>query len=145
MEQDIHVYFCSQYQTRTLLRDVRTSLERAGIMVRSRWIDNNDERPMSEWIDVNLVDLTASEVVVFFSLPEQHGWPTPGRHVELGHALALKKKVILVGKPESLFHFHPRIEVVPKLEGLPMAIIRSFFRVNEYYSAESSQSDGMHL
>lgn len=49
------------------------------------------------------------------------GWEeqgTGGRHVELGYALALSKKVILFGQRSNIFHWLDEIKQTDKTEQL---------------------------
>lgn len=135
-DQKVVVYLCSQYQNRHWLRTMRYGLERVGLSVQARWIDTDDAdvRSMSDAerqaiITMDLDDLTTSDVVVAFSLPEQHGWGTGGRHVELGYAMAVGKPIVLVGKHENLFHYDRRVTVVPlQCERIASACIASVAR-----------------
>ena len=49
------------------------------------------------------------ECDVLIALCDGKGKGHGGRHAEFGMALVLGKKLILVGKPEHVFHYHPRV------------------------------------
>lgn len=41
-----------------------------------------------------------------------------GKHVETGIALALNRSIYIVGRRENIFHWHPRVVVVPDSDAL---------------------------
>jgi hypothetical protein len=56
-------------------------------------------------------DVLAADTLVCFTEPAEAGG-NGGRHVELGMALALGRRVIVIGRREHIFHHLPGIEVV---------------------------------
>lgn len=70
----------------------------------------------------DLLDLQEAEAVAYFSSGGRSDEPAyPGRggcHVEFGLALAWRKRLVLVGPAESIFHFLPSVQHVPDAAGL---------------------------
>jgi len=102
----------------------RMVLAKQGHEVTSRWIDGNhqiDDNGLSaeakhverirfateDWEDL----LAADWLIAFTELPRSHP-SRGGRHVELGAALALAKRIIIVGPAENVFCCLPQIERV---------------------------------
>lgn len=116
------VYLCSRYSRRDQMRSVREELQRQGHVVTSRWLDTNwEEKDRSgsssaappayrqEYAVKDLEDVAAADCLIAFT--EEPGVSgRGGRHVELGFALALGKRVIVVGRRENLFCHHPCVE-----------------------------------
>jgi hypothetical protein len=99
------------------MQGIRDVLEGLGHFVTSRWIDchagkyltsftpehlNSDPEYCSALANYDLEDLRAAETVISFT--DTQGGGKGGRHVEFGYALALNKRVILVGPRENVFH-----------------------------------------
>lgn len=53
---------------------------------------------------VDLADIEASDMVICFTEVPEIGYTKGGRHVELGYALALKKRIYIVGPAENAFY-----------------------------------------
>jgi hypothetical protein len=97
-------------------------LAQAGITVTSRWIlGDHDLRAhgqaeadhfLPRWAQEDWDDLCAAEIVISFTEGpgEVAGRARGGRHVELGIALALRKRCLIVGFRENVFHWMPAIE-----------------------------------
>ncbi len=66
------------------------------------------------WRDLGLLDqddvLSADALVCFSEATGEGG--NGGRHVELGMALALGRRVIVIGRREHIFHHLPEVELV---------------------------------
>ena len=121
------VYLASRYGDRGVLVEVRGALFRVGVGVTSRWLDghhgidaiSNEER--GRFAQEDLDDIDAADAFVLWNPRHHHRTGRGGRHVETGHALARRKRVILVGERENVFHYLPQVEVVkdfPSLMGL---------------------------
>lgn len=117
------IYLAARYSRNPEMQGVRDVLESLGHFVTSRWIDchagkyltsftpehlNSDPEYCSTLAKHDLEDLAAAETVISFT--DAKGGGKGGRHVELGYALALDKRVILVGPRENVFHTLPEIE-----------------------------------
>jgi hypothetical protein len=113
-------YLCAPYRRREEMLRCAGDLEALGHEVSSRWIRGNRQElqtgsagdrlvhdPMleavrQEIIGENLGDLGGSQALIHFSDAEPD--PRGTRHVELGIALALELDVIVIGRPENIFH-----------------------------------------
>lgn len=92
--------------------------EARGHEVTSRWLDQPGYVGMpaedAERISAaqeNLEDVPKADALVLRSEPDGSFVPG-GKHVETGAALALRKPVIVPGRPENVFHWHPLVVVV---------------------------------
>jgi hypothetical protein len=112
------VYFAARYSRHEELNSYRAELEALGIEVTSRWLDTLPRTRSlyteDDWRALGLVDqedVLAADTLVCFAESEGEGG-NGGRHVEVGMALALGRRVIVVGRREHIFHFLPEVEVV---------------------------------
>lgn len=115
------VYLCGRYSRRDQLRSVREELQELGHVVTSRWLDTSWREKddsgsaaapaeyRAEFAVKDLEDVAAADCVIAFTEEPRSGG-RGGRHVEFGAALALGKRLIVVGHRENLFHHHPRVE-----------------------------------
>ncbi len=121
----MNIYLASRYGRRDKMREYRDRIELAGHRVTSRWIDTEwvddgesacvapgDEA--SAWAENDMEDVQRADCVVSFSSGGVGG--RGGRHAEFGMGLIQGKRMILVGPPEHVFHFHRRVEQVPDWE-----------------------------
>lgn len=51
-----------------------------------------------------------------------------GKHTELGIAIAERKTIYLVGKPEQVFHKHPAVLVLPNFAALDSELLKWYFK-----------------
>jgi hypothetical protein len=117
------IYLAARYSRNLEMQGVRDILEALEHEITSRWIDchagkyltsftpehlNNDPEYCSALAQHDLEDLIAAEMVVSFT--DEKGGGKGGRHVEFGYALALGKRVLLVGPRENVFHTMPQVE-----------------------------------
>ena len=111
----LKAYLAAQYARRDELRSYRDKLEKIGIQVASRWLD--EKEPLNsqmgqhttefyiETATIDLEDVDKADIVIFFSENPLVGIPRGGRHVEFGYALAKNKPVHVVGPKENVFHY----------------------------------------
>ena len=118
------VYLCARYSRRDEMAAIRDVLREYGFAVTSRWLGS--DRPEStdpsgrapdeyreKWSGFDLEDVCAADTVVSFTEPPDAKASRGGRHVEFGIAAALKKRLIVVGYRENVFHHMPRVEFYP--------------------------------
>lgn len=112
------VYFAARSSRREELNGFRAELEALGIEVTSRWLATEPRERSSysedDWRELGLTDqedVLASDALVCFTEAAGDGG-NGGRHVELGMALALGRRVIVVGRREHIFHYLPEVEIV---------------------------------
>ena len=112
------VYFAARYSRREELNGYRAELQDLGFEVTARWL-STEPRARSKYTDadwrylalLDQEDVLAADTLVCFAEPAEAGG-NGGRHVELGMALALGRRVIVIGRREHIFHHLPEIEVV---------------------------------
>ena len=122
----MRIYIAARYDRRFEMLGVAAELVRAGHEISSRWIEGG--RAVSRELTAAVEDLgdlvRADCLVTFTERPQRHvPWAARGgRHVEFGIALAMGKRLCIVGLRENVFHHLPRVEIyatVPDLiEGL---------------------------
>lgn len=125
------IYLCARYSRRDELRDIRNEiLLRTSHTVHSQWLDTEwtEDKKVNEvgssaapleyrekYALADLEDVTTCDYLVAFTEEPRSnvkGAGRGGRHVEFGVALALGKRIIVVGPRENLFYYHPKVEVV---------------------------------
>jgi hypothetical protein len=130
-----NVYLASRYSRADEMRGVRDVLTVLGLNVTARWIDyhggqltasftpetlNQDPALCGEIARADWDDLNAADTVISFTGNGGKG----GRHVEFGMAVALGKRLIVVGPREHVFHTLPAVEHYHDWSRLVMAIQR---------------------
>lgn len=95
------------------------TLEAVGHVVVSRWLraadgeDLSDRRQAADAAAIDLHDLSGADVLIAATDgPGAAAGGRGGRHVELGFALALGRRVLVVGPPEHVFHHLPAVRCV---------------------------------
>ena len=69
-------------------------------------------------------DVMTADVVINFTEPPRTTFNRGGRHVELGIALAIGARVIVIGYRENIFHWLPQVEYYETWEQCPLAICK---------------------
>ena len=117
------IFLSARYSKRDELRAIRNALAAEGYTICSRWLDtewelNTNNRSSAappeyreKWAESDLEDVTSCDVFVAFT-EESRSNSRGGRHVELGAALILKKRIIVVGPLENIFHHHPDVSTI---------------------------------
>ena len=116
------VYLAARYSKNAEMREFAAYLLAGGYAteITSRWISGSHEigdHPTDEarrrLAQEDLDDLKAADVVIAFSeVPRTMNNARGGRHVEFGLAIALGKRIIVVGPKENVFHYLPGISHV---------------------------------
>lgn len=145
------IYLAARYSRNPEMQGVRDVLQGLGHTVTSRWIDchagkyltsftpehlNNDPQYCSKLAQHDLEDLTAADTVISFT--DSTGGGKGGRHVEFGYALALGKRVIVVGPRENVFHTLPEIEHYTSWSALATAFSREWIARNKLGTSQVS-------
>jgi len=142
----MRVYLASRYGRREELCGYRGILMAQGVEVGARWLDGEHQlTPVSQhlgnegaaliesqgqghdalrqWFALqDLEDIVACSTVISFTEPPGTKATRGGRHVEFGYALALGKRMMVVGPRENLFHWAPGVEVYATFEEARKAI-----------------------
>lgn len=114
------IYIASRYSRKDEMREVAEVLRGWGYKVTSSWLaephDSNmtlDQLPVTTnagYAQVDLDDVLAADVMLFFSEDPLIGTPRGGRHVEYGFAVANGIEIFTVGPKENIFHYLPYIK-----------------------------------
>jgi nucleoside 2-deoxyribosyltransferase len=112
------VYLSARFSRREELNRYRERLAEAGIEVTSRWLtDPTPELTDEAWRTLaakDRGDIRRADALVLFADSKRDS--RGGRHVEFGMALALEKRLIVVGEIENLFQRLTEVEVVNSWE-----------------------------
>lgn len=105
----VKVYVAARSQHQEAARVLRETLVAEGFVVTSRWLDMNigDFRPeeQSKGATIDLDDIDAADVTVFFNPEGFEKVGTGGCHFECGYTLARSKPVFVYGNPTNVFHY----------------------------------------
>ena len=118
----IRVYIAAPYELRPVAMAARRAFVLAGVEVVARWLDAQAQDSDLE-ARKDLEDITADDTLVALNPSEWARLGTGGRHVELGFALALQKRIVLVGARTNVFHQHSDIHCVADIHGA-LAVVR---------------------
>lgn len=101
------VYVAASYPRKAEAKGLAEYIRSLGHRVNARWLDgepaNGNEQ---EWAIKDADDAIAADCVVCLT---GDSLTRGGRHAEVGIAIAMQHRVILVGPQEQLFHFHPLV------------------------------------
>ena len=116
------IYLAARYSRRLEMKAYSLQLRELGYVITSRWLDGtssvthdglSEEAPYQErarLAEQDWHDLLAADICVSFTEPPRASHTRGGRHVEMGAAIALGKRVIVIGHRENVFHCLPAIE-----------------------------------
>lgn len=115
------IYLAGRYLRAPQLRELREELKRMGYRVTSRWIDGGHELSKEgstqaahlerrRFAAEDWEDMLCADVVVSITEEPRTTKTRGGRHVEFGGALALGKRVVVIGWRENVFHCLPQVE-----------------------------------
>mgnify|MGYP001559050712 CR=1 FL=1 len=120
----MNIYLMAKYSRHPEMQAVAFHLHTMGHRAISRWILGEHQASDSaigtgglgkleaRFAQEDIDDLHAADLCIGFSEP-LHTWTRGGRHVELGMALALGKRIVVVGGHEHVFHALSHITHVP--------------------------------
>ena len=127
------IYLAARYSRIKELNGYRALLEESGYIVTSRWLNGDwqshgyDAYQIARGDELDLYpekaalfakddveDINAAHIILCFSEEPRTGKSgRGGRHIELGLALALGKRAIVIGPRENVFHCLPEVEHFP--------------------------------
>ena len=122
-------YLAARTEWKPLMREVASKLDKIGIRVTSRWIqDSFDEgKTNREKALLDLEDVHEGDILILFT-DKGEG---VGRHIEFGYARGKGKRLFVVGSPESIFHSLPRVTNFPTIEHLISSLENKITAFNE--------------
>jgi len=110
------VYLAGRFSRRDEFKTLADAIIAAGHEVTSRWLYSDDHHLKLDRGQLpavaavrDLEDVRAATVCIAFTEEPESPQGRGGRHVELGAALALGIRVIVVGDPEHIFHLLPDV------------------------------------
>jgi nucleoside 2-deoxyribosyltransferase len=123
------IYLASRYSRFKQMQAVRDELNARGHEVTARWIEGNHqlskeeigdeaERKRMQFAVEDMNDLLEADCVISFTEEPRSTNSRGGRHVEFGIALGLKRRCIVIGHRENVFHCLPAVEFYPNLAQL---------------------------
>jgi hypothetical protein len=120
------VYLTARFARRHELTKYVENLNELGHQVTSGWlgVEFDPSTPLSHprWSELaqqDVDDIRRADTLICFTESSGGG---AARHVELGIALGLGKRVYIVGRAEHMFHTLPRLEIYPEWDMLLRAI-----------------------
>lgn len=128
------IYLCARYSRRDELRRLRERLQQQGHHITSRWLDTTWEQRDEKGSAAappeyrayhavqDLEDVQAADCLLTITEEPRSGG-RGGRHVEFGVALALNKRLLVVGHRENVFHHHPQVEFYSSIEDACQALL----------------------
>ena len=116
------VYLAAMYSWKPKIERYAEELRALGIEVTSTWLEE-PHAPTTQLQDLgaenhrlyaqnDVQDINEADTFVLFSVEPTTPTLRGGRHVEFGMAIALAKTILVVGPPENIFHYLPRVNHV---------------------------------
>lgn len=105
------IYMAAKFSRRAEMEALSHLLASAGHETNARWVFGGEEgltRTDIAVLDVD--DVVAADAIMCFTHERGSLQPGGGRHVEFGIALALKKRLIIIGPCEHVFCHYPGVE-----------------------------------
>ncbi len=130
----MRIYLASRYSRIGQMGEVANMLRSMGHRITCRWIEGDHqiedreldtpaaEEKRERFALEDFSDIAASDCVISFTEVPRSSTSRGGRHVELGIALGLGLRVVVVGPRENVFHCLPRVEVFPDVNAMLLAI-----------------------
>jgi nucleoside 2-deoxyribosyltransferase len=118
------IYIAGRFSRRYEFRRLAEDLEAAGHEITCRWLYSDDHHAQLQGsqpraaraAERDLEDVRAATVCIAFTEGPDGKQGRGGRHVEVGAAIALGLRVIVVGNPEHIFHLLPEVEQVDTVD-----------------------------
>lgn len=120
------IYLAARYSRNPEMREYADELRALGYRVVSRWIHQHggsleeslkgpeltaDPELGLPFANADLEDIEFADILILFT--ELNGGGKGGRHTEFGYAVARRKRIIIVGPRENVFHTLPFIQWHP--------------------------------
>ena len=115
MREAVVWYFAAQFSRLAEVKALVEEARMAGVEVNSRWLNQYSTSGYAggpgegiKFAERDLEDIEVADALLFFAEDPTIGIPRGGRHVEFGYALALDKRIEVVGPKENVFHLLSR-------------------------------------
>ena len=113
------IYIAAPWQKRYRAQEIMRLLEAEGHTVTSTWLKQDDALPSTTndpvandgYATLDLDDVAQADMLVALNPPDFEYAGTGGRHVEFGYAIALKKRIVLIGQRSNIFHWLQHVVV----------------------------------
>jgi hypothetical protein len=122
----MRVYLAARYSRKNEIKALVPLFGAHGISVGSRWLHETSPPEVTllevtpefcqETALVDLEDIEAADMLVFFAEDPLVGTPRGGRHVEFGFALGIGKRIAVIGGPENIFHHLSQVVHYPDVK-----------------------------
>jgi nucleoside 2-deoxyribosyltransferase len=115
----VKIYLAAMYQWIDKMKTEREKYRAAGFEITADWIESDEvnqarSRNENAWLD--LQGVREADTFVLYTLPVGTMFSSGGRMTELGYAIALNKRIILVGERENVFCHLDNIRVFSTTE-----------------------------
>jgi hypothetical protein len=117
------IYLAATYTKQPIMQQIARRLISLGHIVTSSWIHGTIDSHYRLEAEKDVHDIYEADTLIFFTDLNHIFFPDKlihqtrgGRHTELGLALGLQKRIILVGDRENIFHYLPKIEQVNTID-----------------------------
>lgn len=117
---DLRIYLAARYARKGELQSYSKDLEAAGAELSCRWLANDNPALNGSHLEpalrggelaaMDLEDLRLADVCIAFTEEPDSPQGRGGRHTELGIAIGLGLRIVLIGPREHVFHCLPEIE-----------------------------------
>jgi nucleoside 2-deoxyribosyltransferase len=118
----LKVYVAARYGRKEEARKISTALESYGFHVVSTWtkeeyppsitLDELNPETLREIANKDIEEIRSCDALVLLSDGQKTGVPRGGKHVEFGIAMALRKKIYVLGEAENIFQYTESASVV---------------------------------
>lgn len=113
------IYLAARFPRIEEMRKYADELTEDGHEVTASWVYGGEEGlTFSDIALLDVSDVIKSDALVCFTEPYGSSNVGGGRHSEFGVALALRKKLYLVGEREQVFHWWPSVIQFPQFKHL---------------------------
>ena len=123
----MRVYLAARYSRKNEIAALIPVFGAHGISVCSRWLREPHPPDIKlcevspkfcrDTAQIDLEDIEACDTLVFFAEDPLVGTPRGGRHVEMGFALGIGKRIVVIGaEKENIFHYLPQVVHYPDVK-----------------------------
>lgn len=111
------IYIAAPFELRDEAIAAGQVLKARGHEITSTWLRDpgvNDDI----WARIDLGDVKRADALVLLNPEDYRNSGTGGRHAEFGYAIALGKRLVVVGVRSNIFHQLSYVRVIEKIEDI---------------------------